>query len=54
MAIDKRKLSAEEKKQINQLTEYMLEMNDNQRHDFMLYAEGAAMAAKSLRERETA
>lgn len=54
MAIDKRKLSAEEKRQINLLTEYMLEMNDNQRHDFLIYAEGAAMAARSLREKESA
>lgn len=52
MAIDKRKLTADEKKQINQLTEYMLEMNSDQRHDFIIYAEGAAMAARALRKKQ--
>lgn len=47
---DKRDLTPEEQEQIRHLTFCFCEMTPAQRRDFMIYADGAAMAANALKQ----
>ena len=54
MEEEKRDLTPKEREQIEHLCFCFCEMNEAQRHDFMIYADGAVMAVNALRRREGA